>query len=174
ETLAAATTPRTPLAALPEPPAAPSTVSPQRIEFARRGGTQRLLAGLLLASFGGLCLTGWTAWQERTTSSLAIAAILGVLTLVMWSARSSASPPTLVVDRGQLDITGRDTHHRFDLTSDYTPIEVVGTPGRRDWKVLITRRSMPPFVIDRSMVDPHEFMEVFDRCRPERSSTDSR
>ena len=45
---------------------------------------------------------------------------------------------------------------------------VIGTAGKRSWKVLFLRRGMSPFVLDSSMVDPAEFMTVLRRHRPER------
>lgn len=169
--------PDTTPAAAPRPAPTPETAKPEprepapsaRIELTRRTGTRRLLGVLLLAAFACLCLTGWIAWEERTTPTIAVAACLGVITLLLWSGRSTAAPTRMVVENGVLDITRHDTHHMFDLNSSYTPIEVVGTPGRRGWKVLILRRSMAPFVIDSSMVDPHEFTEVLERFRPSAS-----
>ena len=46
-------------------------------------------------------------------------------------------------------------------------MQVIGEPGRRGWKVLFLRRGMSPFVIDSSMVDPHEFTSVLRYYRPE-------
>lgn len=150
-----------------EAPATPTrTGLPQRIEFASRHATQRVLLVLLLIAFVGLCLTGWSAWQDPTTVTIAVAVFFGVVTLVLWSAHSRAAPPKVVVENGVLTITRHDARHIFDLKSSYTPIEAVGTPGRRGWKVLITRRSMDPFVIDDSMVDPHEFTKVLEHYRP--------
>lgn len=152
-----------PAATLAVPSAEPSA---SRIELTPRRATQRLFGVLMLASFVGVCLTGWTAWQERTTTTIATTACLGVLTLILRAAHSSATPPHMVVENGVLDITRHQTHHMFDLSSTSTPIEVVGAPGRRNWRVLFLRRSMQPFVIDASMVDPHEFTEVLELFRP--------
>ena len=55
----------------------------------------------------------------------------------------------------------------FDLSGGYTPIQVVGSPGDRDWRVLFLRRNEDPFVVDSSMVDPHEFMDVLHHYLPE-------
>ena len=54
----------------------------------------------------------------------------------------------------------------FDLASVYTPVEVHGTPGRHGWKVVFLRRGMTPFVVDRTMVDPDDFMRVLSFFRP--------
>jgi hypothetical protein len=71
------------------------------------------------------------------------------------------------VHAGQLEVVQGGGRFVFELASGYTPIEVVGAPGDRNWKVLFVRRNMDPFVIDSSMVDPQEFMEVLRRYRPE-------
>ena len=55
----------------------------------------------------------------------------------------------------------------FDLASPYTLLEVHGRPGQRHWKVLFPRRDLPPYKIDRSVVDPHDFMRVLRFFRPE-------
>ncbi|WP_235736523.1 hypothetical protein [Nocardioides alcanivorans] len=96
---------------------------------------------------------------------IAIAGTLALLTLILWSAFSTAAPAKLSIDRGVLDVTARESRHRFDLSSPYTEITTKGAPGRRGWQVLIHRRSMKPFVIDSSMVNPEEFQAVLDHYR---------
>jgi hypothetical protein len=58
------------------------------------------------------------------------------------------------------------TCHQFPLTAVHPPIDVVGRPGERGWKVLIQRRGRGPYVVDRRMVDPVEFTEAIRRFRP--------
>ena len=53
----------------------------------------------------------------------------------------------------------------FDLA--HVEVEMHGKPGGRGWKVLIMRRSMSPYVIDSSMVDPGEFTYVVRFFHPE-------
>ena len=108
---------------------------------------------------------GFLAWETRATTEIAIAATLAVLTLILWSAFTTSAPARLVVDAGVLAIESKQSRHQFDLASPWLELEVRGRPGRRGWQVRIQRRSMEPFVIDSSMVDPREFQPVLDECR---------
>ncbi|MGZ4466569.1 MAG: hypothetical protein ACXVW0_14505, partial [Nocardioides sp.] len=88
--------------------------------------------------------------------------------LVVWAVRASTAPAHVTVRGGQVEIVRAGSRHRFDLASHYTPVDVIGAPGDRSWKVLFHRRSMTPFVVDASMVDPVEFTRLLRRYRPER------
>lgn len=118
-----------------------------------------------LLCFLGTIGTGFLAWETRGTTEIAVAGTLGVMTLILWSAFSTAAPATLTIDRGLLDIVSKESRHRFDLASPYTEITVRGRPGKRNWQVQIHRRSMKPYVIDSSMVDPEEFQPVLEHYR---------
>lgn len=174
-----------PVAALPTPlPAAqrpgpspePTREQPRRmaaptgesttVAFPPKKGARRVmgtvLAIVLLATVGA----GLRAYFEPTAVSFGIAGTLGVLLLVIWALRA-ASPLTLMsVKGGQLEIRQGGLHVKFDLSSHYTPIEVQGTPDRRDWRVLFGRGTLPPFVVDASMVDAEAFMDVLERYQP--------
>lgn len=139
---------------------------PDVVEFTPRRGTRRI-TGLLLVVL--LAATGWAAYgasQAPTTTALGVAGTLGVLTLVVWAVRAGSAVATLTVRGGQLEIMRGGSRHRFDLASRYTPIDIVGEPGSRGWKVLFHRRSMAPYVVDSSMVDPVEFTRVVRHYRP--------
>ena len=137
------------------------------MEFAPRVAARRVLGLLLLVSLAAAVAAGYAAWQQRTTSMIGSAATLALLTVSISGLRAGSSPARLTVHDGQLEILRAGSRHRFDLAGDYAPIEVVGAPGRRGWKVLVQRRGMAPYVIDSSMVDPREFMRVLRRYRPE-------
>jgi hypothetical protein len=107
------------------------------------------------------------ASREPTTLTLGVAGTLLVLTLTLWAIRAASPTTHLSVHAGQLEVVQGGGRFVFELASGYTPIDVVGAPGDRNWKVLFVRRNMDPFVIDSSMVDPQEFMEVLRRYRPE-------
>lgn len=155
--------PRTPRAA--KAPAAPEQV-PHIIDFAPRVGTRRLVGLLLLVALAATAATGYAAYQDRATTMIGVAATLGVLTAILWAIWAGSVVTTLSVRGGQLEIIRAGSRHRFDLASDYTPIEIVGEPGSRKWKVLFHRKSMAPFVVDASMVDPVEFSRVVRHYRP--------
>lgn len=180
-TLVQSSNPSTP----PSPPTAPQPATPAtpvsartpvpdardngHVVFKPRTGARRLVGLLLLASLAATAYAGYEAYDVRTTNTIAVAATLGALSLVLWALRAGSSAPRLSVTSGQLEVLGSAGRFVFDLDSPYTPIEVVGTAGKRGWRVLFLRRGMSPFVIDSSMVDPTEFMSVLRRHRPERT-----
>jgi len=122
---------------------------------------------LLLVVLAATVYIGYIAYEERTTQSIGVAASLATLTLVLWGIRAGSAISKLSVKGGQLEIKKGGGRFVFDLASQYTPIEVVGKPGSRTWKVLFMRRNMAPFVVDASMVDPMKFMAVLRQYRPE-------
>ena len=107
------------------------------------------------------------ALRDDNTVAAGLAAVVLVLTLALWAIRASSPVNHLAVRSGQLEVTRGGDRFVFDLSGGYSPIEVVGTPGDRGWRVLFVRRNMEPFVVDSSMVDPREFMDVLRRYRPE-------
>jgi len=137
------------------------------VTFAPKRGARHVVGVLLLASLGATALAAYTASQDPTTNTIAVAVTIGALTLVVWALRAGSSAPLLAVRSGQLEVRSSAGRFVFDLASPYTPIEVRGTPGTRGWKVVLARRGMAPFVIDSSMVDATEFMRVLRRHRPE-------
>ncbi|WP_205473353.1 hypothetical protein [Nocardioides sp. SYSU D00038] len=147
----------TPVAAMP------AVYDFRPLTVARTATTLLLLAGLVLTG-----VLGWQAWQERTAVSTGLAAIAAVATLAVWAVRTSSPVTRLQVRTGQLEVRRQGDRFVFDLAGHYTPVEVIGQPGERRWKVLFLRRGMPPFVVDRTMVDPHDFMRVLRFFRPER------
>lgn len=137
-----------------------------RIEFKPRTGARRLAALVLVLALVATAASAYAAWQEPRTPQIGTAVVFAVLTGLIWAVRAGSAPARLVVQGGQLEITRGGSRHVFDLASRYTPIEVVGEPGERGWRVLFLRRGMTPYVIDSSVVDPHEFMAVLRRYRP--------
>ena len=157
---------------LPEPAAAPAVPSPAEtlphtIFFKPRTATRRLLGFVLLASAAATVAAAAWAWQDRGGLSSAIAGTAAVLTLVVWATRASISIARLTLHGSELEIVRGGSRSVFDLAQSFTPIEVEGRPGERRWRVLFLRRGMSAYVIDASMVDPHEFMRVLRYFRPE-------
>lgn len=66
-----------------------------------------------------------------------------------------------------LKVSVGDFSSQFDLTSPNTKIEQTGTPGSRNWRVNILRRSMSPVAIDNRMVDANTFLEALRQWRPD-------
>uniref|UniRef100_UPI001D0C0F35 hypothetical protein n=1 Tax=Nocardioides dongkuii TaxID=2760089 RepID=UPI001D0C0F35 len=158
-------------AKLPVTPVAPvagdEAADEAPITFQRR--PQRRSLSLVLLGAAALAALA-TAYLAVTDEPLAPAAITGaVVTLVLLVtglvARSSSGYVT--VAGGVVEIVDGERHHRFDLTSDGTVLEVHGTPGQRGWRVDFVRRSLPPITVDARMVDPVAFTQVLRRWRPD-------
>jgi hypothetical protein len=145
------------------PPVGAST----NVEFTPRTRARRVIGQLLLVALAGAAVAGYAVYRDPTTLTIGVAATLGVLTLVLWAVRTSTATAHLSVHAGQLEVERGGGRFVFELAGSFTPIEVVGRPGDRNWKVLFLRRNMDPFVVDSSMVDPHEFMDVLRRYQPE-------
>jgi hypothetical protein len=155
----------------PEGPRLTGTMPPVRgstnVDFAPRTGARRAVGALLLVALAGMVGAGLVAFREPTTLTVGVAGTMLTLTLALWAIRAASPVARLSVRGGQLEVEQGGTRLVFDLSgSGYTPIRVEGAPGDRRWKVVFLRRSMDPFVIDSSMVDPHEFMDVLRRYRP--------
>lgn len=114
-----------------------------------------------------LAAAAYAAYQERSPASYGLAALMGGLAIVVWGVRASTTLTELAVIRGQLEMIRDGRFEVIDLASPYTPVYVEGTPGRRDWRVLIERHDEPLLVLDRSVVDPVLFTRVLERIRPD-------
>lgn len=145
----------------------PSTGPSTNVEFTPRTQARRLIGLLLMVAVAGAAVAAYAVYRDPTTLTIGVAATLGVLVLVLWAVRAGSAIAHLSVHGGQLEVEQGGGRFVFELAGGYTPIEVVGRPGDRNWKVLFLRRNMDPFVVDSSMVDPHEFMDVLRRYLPE-------
>ena len=146
-------------------PAAPAPAD--LVEFASPDGVRRMVGVLLAAAAVTTGVASYAAYLDPTASSIGLAATLGALTAVLFAGRAGSRATRVTVLGGEVTIDRGGSRYRFDLAGDYTPVEVVGEPGRRGWQVLFHRRSMTPYVIDASMVDPVRFMRVLRSYRPE-------
>ncbi|WGL52151.1 hypothetical protein P5P86_19640 [Nocardioides sp. BP30] len=159
----AAVVPQQPEATTPER----RPVLPHTIFFKPRRGTERLLGVLLVLFLALTAAAAVWAWSDRTYLSYGVAGVLAVLTAIVWATRTGASPTRLTLRGSELEIIRNGSRALFDLAGPQTVIEMRGEPGERRWKVLIQRRSMSPYVIDGSMVDPGEMTQVLRYFRPE-------
>ncbi len=158
----------------PGPPAGPrvtGTMPPVRgstnVDFQPRTGARRAVGALLLVAVVGLVLAALAAVSDPTTLTVGVAGTMLVLTLALWAIRAASPVAHLSVRGGQLTVVRGGSRLVFDLSgTGYTPVRVEGSPGDRRWKVVFLRRELDPFVIDASMVDPYEFMDVLRRYRP--------
>jgi hypothetical protein len=150
----------------PARPSRPAVGLSTNVEFTPRTRARGLLGWLLFVSALGLVGAAFIAAGEPTTLSVGISGTLLVLVLLLWAIRAASPVAHLKVRAGQLEVVRGGERFVLDLGAAYTPIEVIGTPGERRWKVLFMRPGMEPFVVDASMVDPREFMDVLRRYRP--------
>lgn len=149
-------------------PAADGRVAapPGLVLFSPRRGARRALTVLAILAVAGLAVAGPVAWQARTGTTYAVAGGLTALVVALWSARGRATGTQVSIEDGVLRVVQGASQHRFPLTGTYPPIDVVGDPGHRGWKVLIQRKGMAPYAVTRSMVDPAEFTDAIRRFRP--------
>ncbi len=136
------------------------------VDFAPRLLARRVLALLLLVSFVAAVGAAYLAYDDPQPLTLGGAGTLLTLTLCLYAIRAGSSPTYLAIRAGQLEVRRGKTLEKFDLTSRFTRIEVVGKPGRRGWKVLLGRFGRDPLVITASLVDPVHFSSELDRYRP--------
>jgi hypothetical protein len=111
-----------------------------------------------------VAVSGFLGIGTNRTVGLVFTVAAVALAALAWRARPSTSH--VRIDRGVVDIVARDRHHRFDLANPGTELELVGTPGERDWKVLFLRRGLDPVAVDGRMVDSEEFTETLRTWRP--------
>jgi len=137
-------------------------------ELAPRARGRRVAGVLTLLSLAATAAAAYRAWPHPTTLTLGVAGLLALLTVVLAMLRSGAPVTRVSVHAGRLDILRGESRYSFDLTDDQTRIDVVGSPGERRWRVLFHRRSLAPYVIDATMVDPVEFTRILRRHRPPR------
>lgn len=158
-----------PVPATARVPAADGRVAadlPGLVLFSPRRGARRALTVLALLAVAALAVAGLVAWQARTATTYAVAGGLAALVAALWSARGRATGTRVSIEDGVLRVVQGTSQHRFPLTGTYPPIDVVGSPGDRGWKVLIQRKGMAPYAVTRSMVDPAEFTDALRRFRP--------
>ena len=92
----------------------------------------------------------------------------GIALLFVWVLLQRRARVTEVyLEDGVVHVEGRERHVRFDLGNPNVRLELVGSPGDRDWQVLFLRRSLPPFVVDRRLADPELFTRAVRQWRPE-------
>lgn len=138
------------------------------VDFPVRGsGVRRSLALFLLASVTATAGAAYLAIEDPTPSTLGIAGVLGLLTLVIWAVRAGSVTTEVSLRRGQLIVRRGASTERADLLNQRAPVAIIGEPGHRRWTVLVERPGRPLVVIDATMVDPHWFTSALYRLRPE-------
>lgn len=146
--------------------AAPEVGPSLNVEFPPKLGARRVISALLLLGLVATSATAYLAYDDPRPLTLGGAGTLLVVTLALYGVRASSSPTQLAIRSGQLEVTRGKSVERFDLTSRFTRIEVVGRPGRPGWKVLLGRFGKSPLVITSSVVDAKSFTAELARYQP--------
>ncbi len=124
----------------------------------------------LLVAVACAAVVGQQAIQGRMLDDIPLNATLTVVAagLLLFALRALGNTRTVAIDeQGILKVTVGDFNSTFDLTSPNTKIEQTGTPGSRNWRINILRRSMSPVAVDSRMVDAHSFLEALRQWRPD-------
>lgn len=149
------------------PSSAPEVGRSLDVDFPPKLAARRVVALLLLLALAATAGAGYLAYEDPRPITLGGAGTLLALTLLLYAIRAGSAPTYLTVRSGQLEVRRGKTLEKFDLTSRFTRIEVVGTPGRPGWKVLLGRFGRDPLVISASIVDPKAFTAELERYRPQ-------
>jgi hypothetical protein len=156
-----------PYASTPEHEEELATASSTNAVFKPRMGARHTITAVLLVSAAMTVGAGYKAYQDGTNVDYGLTLLMALLTLVVWAVRASTSVTEMAVIRGQLEMIRNGRFQVIDLASIYTPVAVEGRAGHRGWRVLIERHDEPLLVIDGSMVNPHAFMAILHRVRPD-------
>ena len=153
----------------------PRTGFSMNVDFKPRTMTRTILTLLLLLTLAATVFVGLTLPEDQNTLNVGLTAALAVMALLIYSIRAGAAVSHLRVRGGLLEIKRGGRRDVFDLSSRFTPIDVIGRPTRAGWKVVMLRADGMPQLIDSSVVDPKHFAEVLEHYRPDLSpATDNR
>ncbi len=145
-----------------------SDTGPGEAGLARDGSDPRVLPMILAATSvvaGMVALLALVNGNLFTTFGFAMIATAVVLAFAAAKTRVSATQVT--VTRGVVHVEKGETSYRFDVRNPGTRVDMVGQPGDPNWTVYFHRKGMDDFVVDASMVDPHEFVRQVREYRPE-------
>lgn len=137
------------------------------VRFTPVNTARTALSVALLLTLAFAVLTAVVASREQNPTTIGVAAVAAVLTLVVWAARAGAAPTLLSIEKGQLVVSRNGHTEVIDIASPYTPVAVVSEPGLRGWAVLVERADRPLLEITAAMVDPYWFTTALYRLRPD-------
>ncbi|WP_435770175.1 hypothetical protein [Nocardioides sp. SYSU DS0651] len=131
------------------------------------GSDPRILSLVLAATAVVAGMVAFLALLNgKLFSPFGVVIVLLTIVLAWAAARTRVVPVEVSVIRGIVYVEQGDSTHRFDLRKPETRVEMLGRPGDRGWAVHFLRRGLDPFVVDASMVDPHEFVRQLREHRP--------
>ncbi len=142
----------------PPPPVVDLSVEPP--------GSRHVIDFLVVAIVVVTVLAAAVAYGDPDPVTIGLTLLLVAVLIVIWWFRNRHRTVTVTSVGSRLEIRDGGLHV-FDLSRTDSPLDVIGLPGDRNWRVLFHRRGMRPYVVDASMVDPAEFMRVLHAHRPE-------
>jgi hypothetical protein len=106
------------------------------------------------------------AYGDPRAVTVGFAVVMLAATAGLWRLRGRRRTGSVLAAGSRIEVRRGGSRHVFDLADTGSPVDVIGTPGRRGWRVLFYRRGLPPYVVDASLVDPDLFMSVLRAHRP--------
>ena len=168
ETVTDSTPGREALAALPAHVVRAATVSGATHEpysARRRGGSGFVGALLAVAGVAAIVTLAIDGTLDVPLGvGLGVASFLAALFAYRRIGRSSR---VTLTEEGVLTLVFGDAHHSFDLSTDATDLEMVGSPGDAKWAIRLLRRGLSPLEVDAGSVDPMLFTEALRQWRPD-------
>ncbi|HYF73367.1 MAG TPA: hypothetical protein VD864_11140 [Nocardioides sp.] len=148
--------------------AAPVTVDPSPTTDLSMPPRGRQLAAFVAFAASVLTLIQLAvAYADPGPVTVGVAVVLLATSLACWRLWARRTEVTVVLTGSRLEIVRDHGRHVFDLADTRAPVDVIGLPGDRSWRVLFYRRGLTPYVLDATMVDPAEFLRVLHAHRPE-------
>jgi hypothetical protein len=129
--------------------------------------TRRVTGFLLVAMLVVTVLAAAVAYGDPRPVTVGVVLFLVAALLATRWFRSRHRTVTVTATGSRVEIVRNGGLHVFDLSHRDAPIDVIGRPDDRTWRVLFHRRGMGPYVVDASMVDPAEFMRLLHAHRSE-------
>lgn len=147
-------------------PPAPDVLPPS-IDFRPRTLARRVTSVLLLVGLVATGVAAWRAYESRVETDIGLAAILALVTGVVWAVRAGSVPTRIGLHGGVLEVRSQAGRFVFEVTGAHTQLEVIGTPGRRGSRLLVHRRGLAPFALTPAMVDLRTLVEALRYYRPD-------
>lgn len=136
--------------------------------LARDGSDPRLLSMALAATSVVAAMVAFLAFlNDNLFTTFGLAMLLVTVVLAVAAARTRVQPVHVTMTRGVVYIDKGDTSYRFDIRNAGTAVQMVGEPGDPGWQVRFRRKGMEDFVLDRDLVDPHDFTRRLREHRPD-------
>ena len=141
--------------------------APEPIDLSLEPRSRHVAGFVMVAAVVLTTIQAAVAYADPGLLTLGLALVLAGGTVAAWRAWLRRPVTTVLATGSRLEIHRAGGRHVFDLADTRSPIDVVGVPGERSWRVLFHRRGMAPYVLDATMVDPGTFLRLLHSQRPE-------